>query len=422
MNGQDGYRRVWAFRRSWVAIAILAAMDVVFLVPAFTTFNMVSSSFGEFNSLFDLVGVVFMSAWLLGWSMAPLIMTSILVLMLFGREVLLVRPGRVELLLGLPFVSLSAVYDVSKMRNLRLETPEKKSGSSWRGTHLVFDYGANSVAFGSDVSAEEMTEVRTSVHMISGKAIRRGEALPEELEPQWEPDPEPAPVTPLAAQPDPAVISTGPLTLASPSTLLLIIANLVPVVGAVFFGWKLSDVMVLYWAESAVIGFFNVCKIILIGRWFALVAVPFFIGHFGGFMAVHFLFIYVLFVKGIAGMNDSAGDLSDVAALFVALWPALLALFISHAYSFFSNFFGQDEYRNRTVSNQMSEPYNRIIFMHLVLILGGGLSMVLGQAGPVIIAVIGLKIFFDVKAHLKEHNKGLPAQQPADRSDDSTGA
>ncbi len=129
-------------------------MDAAFLVPTFTTLNQVSSSFGEFNSLFDLVGIVFMSAWLLGWSMAPLIMTSILVLMLFGREVLLVRPGRVELILGLPFLGLSAVYDVAKMRNLRLETPEKKSGSSWRGTHLVFDYGANSVAFGADVSAE----------------------------------------------------------------------------------------------------------------------------------------------------------------------------------------------------------------------------------------------------------------------------
>lgn len=418
MNGRDGYRRVWGFRRSWVAIAILAAMDVAFLVPAFITFNQVSSSFGQFNSLFDLVGIVFMSAWLLGWSMAPLIMTSILVLMVFGREVLLVRSGRVELILGLPFLGLSAVYDVAKMRNLRLETPEKKSGSSWRGTHLLFDYGANSVAFGSDVGAEELTEVRNSIHRVSGKAVRRGDALPEELEPKWEPEPETAPVTTLVADPGPAVISTGPLTLASPSTLLLIIANLVPVVGAAFFGWKLSDVMVLYWAESAVIGFFNVCKIILIGRWAALFAVPFFIGHFGGFMAVHFLFIYVFFVQGVSGMNDSSGNLADVAALFVALWPALLALFISHAYSFFSNFFGQDEYLNRTVSKQMSEPYNRIIFMHLVLILGGGLSMFLGQAGPVIIAVIGLKIFFDVKAHLKEHNKGLQADPPADHSAD----
>ena len=54
--------------------------------------------------------------------------------------------------------------------------------------------------------------------------------------------------------------------------------------------------------------------------------------------------------------------------------------------------------------------------------IGMAVGMVLGQAGPVIIAVIGLKIFFDVRAHLKEHNKSLPAPEPADRSEDSSGA
>ena len=164
--------------------------------------------------------------------------------------------------------------------------------------------------------------------------------------------------------------------------------------------------MVLYWAESAVIGFFNVLKIIAIGRWAALAAVPFFLGHFGGFMAVHFLFIYSIFVKGFQGMNDSGGDLADVAALFLGLWPALAALFISHAYSFVTNFLGRGEYRARTVRGQMGEPYSRIIFMQLVLIFGGGLTLVIGQAAPVLMAVIVLKIYFDVKAHIREHEPG----------------
>jgi hypothetical protein len=51
----------------------------------------------------------------------------------------------------------------------------------------------------------------------------------------------------------------------------------------------------------------------------------------------------------------------------------------------------------------MGEPYSRIIFMQFVLILGGGLSMIIGQTGPVLLAVIALKIYFDVKAHIKEH-------------------
>jgi hypothetical protein len=194
--------------------------------------------------------------------------------------------------------------------------------------------------------------------------------------------------------------------LTSASTLVLIIANLFPVAGTIYLGWNLSDVMVLYWAESAVIGIFNLCKIIAIGRWMALLAGPFFLGHFCGFMAIHFLFIYTIFVKGIEGMGASGGDLADVAQLFVNLWPALLVLFASHAYSFFSNFIGRGEYRKRTIKEQMSEPYSRIIFMQLVLILGGGISMILGQTEPVLIAVIGLKIYFDVKAHIKEHAGG----------------
>ena len=48
---------------------------------------------GSFNSLFDLVAALFLSAWLLGWIIAPLIMTTILILMVFGREVLKAGPG-----------------------------------------------------------------------------------------------------------------------------------------------------------------------------------------------------------------------------------------------------------------------------------------------------------------------------------------
>ena len=395
---QGAWSGTWRFRRSWPVIIVLAIMDAVFMIPLFLTYGEAFGNWGGLDDLFSVVGALFMTAWMIGWSMAPLIMTAILLMMLFGREVLRVGPGKVDLFLGLPFVGLSASYDVSKMRNLRVERPVKKSGKSWRGPHFVFDYGANSVEFGSDASENELAEVDNAIQMGSGTAVRRGDARPEDIQTPWE-DPR------KEASPEPRAVSpadVAPPGLTSASTLTLIAANLVPVAGTLFLGWRLSDVMVLYWAESAVIGFFNLCKIAVIGRWAALFAGPFFLGHFGAFMAVHFLFIYTLFVKGPAGMDDAGGSLSEVAALFVALWPALLALFLSHAYSFFANFIGRREYRGRKVGDQMSEPYSRIVFMHLVLIFGGGLSLVLGQAEPVLILVIALKIVFDVRAHLKE--------------------
>jgi len=160
--------------------------------------------------------------------------------------------------------------------------------------------------------------------------------------------------------------------------------------------------MILYWSETAVTGFFNLCKIIVVGRWSALLFGPFFAGHFGGFMAIHFLFIYTIFVTGLHNAIHTEGDLDQVKQLFVALWPALFALFISHCYSFFHNFLGRREYVGRTVSYQMGEPYSRIVFMHLVLIFGGRLVMVLGLPVPVLLLVIGPEIFLDLKSHLKQ--------------------
>ena len=409
--GRPQLREVFPFRRSWVAIVALAVFDAAFLIPAVTTFRQAWDAWSRFESLFDLVGAVFLTAWLMGWSIAPLLMTGILLLMLFGREVLTVRPGRVEIGIGLPLLGLTAVYDPAKMRNLRRVEPPPKSGTSWRGAHLAFDYGANTTEFGSAIDPVQAGSLIRGLQTGARTAIRSGDAAPAEIEGEWEPVPLLSEAAEEAMPEEEAGWVNEPPSLTSLSALLLIAANLVPVAGAAFLGWELSDVRVLYWAESAIIGFYNLCKIVLIGRWFALLAGPFFVGHFGGFMAVHFLFIYTLFVKGPFSEADVAGDLGEVWALFGDLWPALLALFVSHGYSFVTNFLGRQEYKRRTVNHQMGEPYSRIVFMHLVLIFGGFLVMLLGSPVPVLIAVIALKVFFDLRAHIREHG-GKKAGRP----------
>ena len=62
------------------------------------------------------------------------------------------------------------------------------------------------------------------------------------------------------------------------------------------------------------------------------------------------------------------------------------------------------------MKDQMSEPYSRIIFMHLVIIFGGGLTLVLGEPTPVLLLVIGVKILLDVRAHLREHRRDTGEQ------------
>ena len=186
------------------------------------------------------------------------------------------------------------------------------------------------------------------------------------------------------------------------STLVLILANLVPVAGALYFGWDLTSILVIYWAESAVVGFYNFCKIILIGGDSAIFHGMFFVVHFGAFMVIHFMFLHHIFITGME--SSSSFNIKEVYTLVGGLWPALVALFISHGVSFIQNYLGHGEYKNRTVKDQMREPYQRIVFMQLVLIIGAGITMLLGDSTIVLLLAIAAKIVVDVRAHIMERN------------------
>ena len=186
----------------------------------------------------------------------------------------------------------------------------------------------------------------------------------------------------------------------SPSTLALIAANLVPLAGAYFLGWDMGKIMILYWAESAIIGVFNLLKMAVIAKWAVVLAGPFFVGHYGGFMAVHLMFIYGFFIQ-----NPHEGGsipLSQVAGDFFILWPALVALFLSHALSFYLNFIGRREYLDGSLQKQMGEPYKRIVVMHVTIIFGGFVALVLGSPLPALMLLIVLKIAADARAHVHE--------------------
>jgi hypothetical protein len=52
-------------------------------------------------------------------------------------------------------------------------------------------------------------------------------------------------------------------TATSRSAILLLVANLIPLVGVLFFDWSLLTILVLYWLENGIVGLWNVPKIIL---------------------------------------------------------------------------------------------------------------------------------------------------------------
>ena len=130
------------------------------------------------------------------------------------------------------------------------------------------------------------------------------------------------------------------------SVIFLVAANLVPVVGVLLFDWNVAELMVLFWAENVVIGVYALLKMAAISRWGVIVTGPLFLAHYGAFMAIHFMLVYYMFVRGNGAGPEPLAS-TALAALFVPLWPALLAMVVSHGVSFFWNFLGRREYVGR---------------------------------------------------------------------------
>ncbi len=200
--------------------------------------------------------------------------------------------------------------------------------------------------------------------------------------------------------------------LLTPSALLLVAANLVSVYGVLFLHWQVFPVLLVFWMENVIVGVFNVCRMLVAspaspGSWIGKVfLIPFFCFHYGMFTFVHGIFVFGLF----GGYFTAGAGFPDEDSLFQAIgtfqlgW-AFLALFISHAASFALNYIGKGEYKQANLGYLMQQPYSRVVLLHVTIIAGGFLVMLLGSPVFALLVLVLLKMYIDVQAHLREHNR-----------------
>jgi len=203
-------------------------------------------------------------------------------------------------------------------------------------------------------------------------------------------------------------------------------ANAIPLFGVLFLNWDAFYVVLLYWTENVVIGFYNVLKMVFaavphpVAHLGKLFLIPFFIVHYGGFTAVHGFFVLALFHKDGQGPSMGGADwpcffvfiqmLFNVIKYMYSVIPppvrlAVLALFVSHGVSFVQNYLLKGEYATAKPDKLMGSPYGRVVVMHIAILAGGFLTMAVGSPAPLLVILVGLKTFLDVKLHNREHKK-----------------
>ncbi|MBN2020099.1 MAG: hypothetical protein JW749_07735 [Sedimentisphaerales bacterium] len=216
--------------------------------------------------------------------------------------------------------------------------------------------------------------------------------------------------------------------------IALAAVNMLPIYGVVVLGWDTFTIVVLYWAENLIIGFYNILKIVFarvarpIDNLGKLFLIPFFTIHYGGFVAIHGIFIFLLFGKDKGGSTLNTGQAWPCFLVFLQLligvvwhcWTTIPrdmkyiigSLFLSHGVSFVHNYLIGGEYKTAKPKDLMGQPYSRVVVMHVAILAGAFLSAMIGSPAGVLIVLIVVKTIIDIKLHLNQHKAAFrPAAQ-----------
>jgi hypothetical protein len=201
-----------------------------------------------------------------------------------------------------------------------------------------------------------------------------------------------------------------------PPALLLLAANLVPLVGVIMWGWDAFVLLMLYWLETAVIAFWTIVRVatmpasaladLQIESKGSRPASPFGFAafltlHAGIFMGVHFLFLWELFAGEWADRIHGVRAI-DQMMIGTGLWVPLLVLFVVRgAFMLFDAVqpwiwrkLGVVE--RKPAKEQMLGPgesivfglYIRIVVMQVTIIFGAWFAMLAGGAGALTFLIL----------------------------------
>ncbi len=215
------------------------------------------------------------------------------------------------------------------------------------------------------------------------------------------------------------------------STWVLVACNLVQVAGVAFWGWRVGDLVMLYWLETLIVGVVNVLRIAaatpktpLEGYWVLKAAIiTFFCIHFGLICAGWAITLGETFSIG-AGFRVYADLESTIVGPIASMLPvvlrnpglqiAALGLVASHLYSYFHDYIGRGENRGANIGRMMFQPYWRILTIFVFLMLSNLAFRFADSTVPLVIVFVICKIGIDVVLNQQKGARRLLARLERD--------
>ncbi|MHC4109648.1 MAG: DUF6498-containing protein [Planctomycetota bacterium] len=220
--------------------------------------------------------------------------------------------------------------------------------------------------------------------------------------------------------------------------IVLVLVNLIPVVGVLFFGWDVFVIVGLYWAETIIVGFYALLKFVfaptrIVSIRKKLIGTPLFLLFFGWFISgfgVCIIFFFVVFPSEF--LKDPTLTLPmPENDLFKVHWPGPLALYqlgiesgrimyytmpkrailvvfcliVSHGLSFIINYILKEGRNHPNFRIHTADPGVRILILHISLMIGGFLILIFKPHVTILVCMVILKCLIDAKLYLSQQKK-----------------
>ncbi len=192
-------------------------------------------------------------------------------------------------------------------------------------------------------------------------------------------------------------------TYRDPLAWVSLVADVLPVIGVIVFGWGAVPLVALYWLENLVVGVFNVLRMWATGlahpsRWVAGVFLSvFFTVHYGMFCFVHGVFLRSFdAVSGSSGMESPIGLVNWALSTGPQLPWFVVAIIGVNALFFAVDYLGRRQFERGNPAKLLFQPYGRIVTLHIAILLGGGLAVAMGEPLLGVLFLIVLRVIFGV--------------------------
>ena len=183
----------------------------------------------------------------------------------------------------------------------------------------------------------------------------------------------------------------------------ILLNNVVPLVGLLFFGWTVFDMVFFFWVDITLIYLFSVVKVLVSKK---LEKLPFKYNEVGNkylnsqFQVKIFSIINIFIWYAVYGGVFLLVIYKTTGLAFPSnLLIIVLSSFITHVVSFLVNCIGKKEYLSISPWEQVSKTLFRTIPSILLIIIASQF----GKYG-MLLMILAIKTVTDYYTHQKEHN------------------